>query len=961
MPWMPERWQEIAAFVDRLLDTPPDRRDALIDELSAGDPRRRAELEALRAECEREPALFSFPAAEQFAALFDDETPYPASLADRYRMIRELGRGGMATVFLARDEKHGRDVAVKVVRPSVTAALGADRFLREIEIAARLHHPHIVALYDSGEAEGALYYVMPYEPEPSLRQRLVRAGPLPPEEVVRVLRDVCDALAYAHARGIVHRDIKPDNVLLSGRHALLTDFGIAKAILESSTRAATDPEPAARADRVDVRRRTSDTIGGNVLGTPAYMAPEQIAAKPVDHRTDLYAVGVLGYELLTGQPPFADGDRDDVLSAHLTATPVPLPTRRPDVPALLAAVVMRCLEKRPDDRWQSAEEMMHALAPLAGARGDTSSVLRRRWVQAAALAAIVAALGGAAAVSRWRAQPAASWRDRFARMRVEQFTDFPGSEVDATISRDGRLVSFLADRDGPFDAFVSEAGSGRFVNLTGGQLDQLYNEDVRNVGFTNDATHTWIRTADIASPASVSLVPTAGGARRPFLGTAVSAAWSPDGSRLAYHEATEGDPIFVADSAGANPRRLHVALPGLHSHYPTWSPDVRFVYYTHGLPPDETDIWRIPSAGGTPERITSHASRVGYPVLLDDRTLLYTATDDDGGGPWLFMMDVNDRIATRLSSGVEHYTSVAASDEVAGRPRRLVATVSNPVVRLWTVPITSAIAGERAATQLSLPTARSAAPRFAPDSSLLYLAARGAADGLWRSSAGGAAELWKPARGAVAGAAAMSPDGRRVCFVVRHERRSTLRCANADGSGVRTLADSLDVRGAPSWSPDSRWMAIAARDGAGLRVFKVPAAGGAPVQLVATASSNPVWSPDGGYILYSGTSRGRTVPLAAVTPEGAPHPLRLPALSVDRIGDSYRFLPSGKGLVVKLGGFRRQDFWLFDLATGARRQLTALRPGESVHRFDVSPDGARIVFERVRENSNIALLELPAR
>jgi Tol biopolymer transport system component len=178
---------------------------------------------------------------------------------------------------------------------------------------------------------------------------------------------------------------------------------------------------------------------------------------------------------------------------------------------------------------------------------------------------------------------------------------------------------------------------------------------------------------------------------------------------------------------------------------------------------------------------------------------------------------------------------------------------------------------------------------------------------------------------------------------------------------MRPLADSLDVRGAPSWSPDGLSIAVAARDGAAVRLFRVSAEGGEAVRLVDSVSSNPVWSPDGRFILYSGTARGRSVPLRAVTPEGKPFPLPFPALVVDRLSDSYRFLPDGKSFVVKLGGFRRQDFWLFDAVSGARRQLTRLRPGESVSRFDISRDGKRIVFERTRENSDIALIELPSR
>jgi Tol biopolymer transport system component len=951
-----DTWPELAALVDKLLDAAPEQRDRVIDELSAGDTIRRDQLRALRVECEREPALLRTSAAERFASLFDDDARFPDALLQRYRLTRELGRGGMATVYLAHDVKHGRDVAVKVVRASVAATVGVDRFLREIEIVAQLHHPLIVPLYDSGEADGALYYVMPYVPELSLRQRIARDGPLPVDDVAFILRDVCDALAHAHAHGIVHRDIKPDNVLVSGRHALISDFGIAKAALESSQRITAESAAAGRADAGNA------TAAGVIVGTPTYMAPEQIdASARVDHRADIYAVGVLGYELLTGAPPFVGAWAQGILSAHLTEAPAPLTAHRPDVPPALTNIVMRSLEKRPDDRWQSAEEVGRRLEPLAAAHGPDDAQRRRaRWMRAAAAVVGIAVLSAAAVVAA-RRSAAGSWEKRWSQMHIERFTDFPGSEVDAAISANGELVTFLSDRDSVFDAFVSRVGSGRFQNLTAGRFNQLFNEDVRNVGFSYAATDVWVRVADITARASVSRIPVTGGPPRRFLNTAVSAAWSPDGSLVAYHELTPGDPIFVADSNGANPRQLYIAPEGLHSHHPAWSPSGEFLYFTHGLPPDAMDIWRVPARGGSPERMTSHNSRVEYPVLLDDRTLVYTATADDGSGPWLYLMDVNDRAPRRLISGVEHFISIAASAEIPGKPRRLVATVSNPVAQLWTVPLTGSMADDSSARRVTLPTERAAAPRFASDGALLYLAARGGTDGVWRFSAAGATEMWRPEEGAVTSAAAVSRDGAHVCFVVRHAGRSTLRCMNVDGSGMRVVAESLDVRGAPSWSPDGRWIAIAARDGRAVRVFKVPMSGGQPVRLVDSVSFNPVWSPDGRFILYSGTPRGRGAPLQAVTPEGVPYALPFLPVSVDRLGDSYRFVPDNKALVVKLGGFRRQDFWMFDMATGRRRQLTRLRPGESVDRFDVSPDGKRIVFERVRENSDIALIELPSR
>jgi serine/threonine protein kinase/Tol biopolymer transport system component len=935
-------WSELTSLIDKLLDAPQDERGALVQQLSAGDLVRRADLDALLAQCEREPALLSVPAADRFAKLFESERRFPDALAERYVVTRELGRGGMATVYLARDVKHNRDVAVKVMLPVVASMLGTDRFLREIELVAQLRHPHIVPLFDSGNADGALYYVMPYEPGLSLRERLGHESLLPPEQVIVILRDICDALAYAHAQGIVHRDIKPDNVLLSGQHALVADFGIAKAASDAALQR--DPE------------------SGPSLGTPMYMAPEQILGDArLDHRADIYAVGALGYELLTGAPPFV-GDGNKSILRRLRESPEPLTARRPDVPIPLADVVMRCLQREPSDRWQTAGELLEQLESLAAtARNAKDFRRRRRRTQIIAAAVAIAALGLVSALAWRSSREQLSWRSRWSKMRIEKITDFPGSEVDAAISRDGKVAAFLSDRDSVFDAFVTAIGSGRFTNLTAGRYDQLLNEDVRNIGFSPDGSQVWIRVADLNSPASVSLLPATGGPARPFLNTAVMVAWSPDGARLAYHETTPGDPIFVASGDGTSARQIVIGARGLHSHHLTWSPDGRFVYFAHGVPPDEMDIWRVSAAGGSPERITSHNSRVAYPVVVDDHTLLYTATADDGTGPWLYMMDVEDRVPTRLSTGVEHFLSIAASAEVPGQPRRLVATVSNPSVELWTIPLTDGVSGEETASRLSLPTARAAAPRFAHDSSLLYLASRSGADGLWRLSGTTATEIWQPTDGALGGAAGISPDGKKICFAVRHRQRSTLRCALADGSGVATLADSLDVRGAPSWSQDGRWIAVAVKDGEAVRVFRIPAQGGVPQRLVDSVSSNPVWSPDGKFVLYSGIPRGRSVPLKAVTPDGKPFPLPFAPLLVDRLGDSYRFLPDGKTIVVKLGGFRRQDFWLFDVASGKRRQLTRFRPGQSLLRFDVSPDGTRIVFERVRENSDIALIEVPAR
>src|SRR6266699_3842964 len=257
----------------------------------------------------------------------------------------------MSRVFLAQEVRLGRQVVVKVLPPEMAAGVSAERFEREIRLAAALQHPHIVPLLTAGSQGDLLYYVMPHIAGESLRARIAHERELPVGDTVRILLDVCDALAYAHGHGVVHRDVKPDNVLLSGKHALVTDFGVAKAVASSSG-------------------ATALTSLGMALGTPAYMAPEQAAGDPaVDHRADLYAVGALGYELLTGRTPFGGLSPQGMLAAQVTTTPDPVTRHRDTVPPALAAVIMRCLAKHPADRPQSAEELVGQLEAMATPAG----------------------------------------------------------------------------------------------------------------------------------------------------------------------------------------------------------------------------------------------------------------------------------------------------------------------------------------------------------------------------------------------------------------------------------------------------------------------------------------------------------------------------------------------------------------------------------------------------------------
>src|SRR5688572_444785 len=266
-------------------------------------------------------------------------TNYPigAILGAQYRLEQEVGHGAMGRVFLARDLKHGRAVAVKMLHGDLTTSISIERFTREIQVISRLNHPHIVGLYDSGEFDGQLYYVMPLVEGDTLRDRLRREKRLPAEDAVRITLQICDALAYAHSHGIVHRDIKPDNILLPTRnHAVLADFGLSRALMT-----ATD-------------RRLTAT--GFSLGTPRYMSPEQTAGdREVDGRSDIYSLGTVLYEMLSGEPPFVDEDVRRLLARKLSEPPPELKARRPDVPVAVAGVVRTALATIPAERFKAAD------------------------------------------------------------------------------------------------------------------------------------------------------------------------------------------------------------------------------------------------------------------------------------------------------------------------------------------------------------------------------------------------------------------------------------------------------------------------------------------------------------------------------------------------------------------------------------------------------------------------------
>ena len=460
------------------------------------------------------------------------------AVGDRYRVEREIGAGGMATVYQAHDVKHGRDVAIKVLHPDLAAALGADRFLAEIRTTAKLQHPHILPLLDSGEAGGLLYYVMPLVIGESLRRRLERERQLPIEDAVRIAREAASALDYAHRQGIVHRDVKPENILLHDGSALVADFGIALAVQTAGG------------------QRMTQT--GLSLGTPQYMSPEQaMGERTIDARSDIYSLAAVTYEMLSGEPPFTGATVQAVVAKVISAEPQAITMTRRNVSAGVASTVHRGLEKLPADRHGSAAEFAAALVATVdtgwqprGSMGPVASMRPRRhsvvpWLAAAGLSAAAFIAGKTLAPPDENGVPGPI----MATLLPEVGEEWSGSGVHLAMSADGRHVAVISRRDGESSIIVrslDSLGSKRLPN-TKDAFYPFWSPDGRSIGFFAD---NQLKKIDLATGAVIALCP----AVRPGGGS-----WGADNVIIFVPERAVG--LHRVSASGGTCEKLAVAAP----------------------------------------------------------------------------------------------------------------------------------------------------------------------------------------------------------------------------------------------------------------------------------------------------------------------------------------------------------------------------------------------------------------
>ena len=844
------------------------------------------------------------------------------ALADRYAIDRELGHGGMATVYLARDPKHDRPVALKVLRPELAAVLGGERFLREISLTAQLQHPHILTLIDSGEADGFLYYVMPYVEGESLRQRLEREGQLPLDEALRITRAIALALDFAHGHGVIHRDIKPENIMLHEGEPMVADFGIALAVSTAG------------------RERLTET--GLSLGTPAYMSPEQASAEPrLDGRSDQYSLACVLYEMLAGEPPYTGPTAHAIIAKRLTE-PIPrLGTVRRVTPAVEAAVT-KALAKAPADRFATAGAFAAALT------AESPTHPRRRFA-GAALALII--ISGAAA-----------WFYASKNSKVGQdhpdvvpFTSSPGQKSAPVFSPDGNAIAYAwrGENDDNSDIYVKLIGAGGPLRLTSGPAREYcpaWSPDGRYIAFVRDGPS--------GDRAAYYLIPALGGSERKIgeaygqRGTGRCIDWSLDGKylivadRMAPEDSRSGILLLSVEDGQ---RKALVSQPAPYVGNPMLSPDGNTVAYVQGAGFLAGDIYVVSVSGGQPRRLTTDGRFLGgLAWTADGKEIVFSS---NRGGLWRLWR-------TSFSGGtpepVNGVGEGAGGPTISPRGNRLAYVHRRVDVNLWRTP-GPGWKGRRPAPMKVIASSRADQEgAFSPDGKRIAFGSdRSGSVEIWTCNSDGTNQAQLTSlKAADSGAPRWSPDGKTIAFDARLEGHGDIFVISADGGAPRRLTTDPAENNVPTWSRDGKWIYFSSDRTGNWQIWKIPSGGGSAVQVTKNGGFSAQESLDAKF-LYIWAEEGTIWKMPVSGGE------TVPVLQSVVVFAWWKIAPGG--IYVVDGSTTSAPVRFFDFATRRAKTITSMDLGYLVPHattFDVSPDGQWILFERVDQvESDIMLVE----
>ena len=843
-----------------------------------------------------------------------------------YEIQSALGAGGMGEVYCARDPKLNRLIAIKVLREEFTADLQRRfRFEREAQSIAALNHPNIVTIYSVEEADGLHFLTMELVDGKPLGDMIVKGG-LPLARILSVAIPLVDAISAAHQKRITHRDLKPANLMITadGRVKVL-DFGLAKLMEQSPIEPAVSALP------------TSLTGEGRIVGTVAYMSPEQAEGKPIDPRSDLFSLGVILYELATGERPFKGDTPVSTITSILRDTPRSITELNREMPSDLAKIVRRCLVKDAEYRYQTAKELRNDLEELRH-DGDTDGLARairwrlpvRGWSRALITLGLVT-VGALALVAgsrflNWVRTPPVPM---VGGGRLSLLVSSENEVRDPALSPDGKMIAYIAGEAGHLDLYVSRVAGGERVRLT----DDTSAKDQPSFSPDGDRIVFSRRRPD-AQVREVCIIPTFGGRAIPVISDGESPVWSPDGSRLAFVLHRLGEPMALATTAadGSDLRillRADADLPYLH--LSSWAPDGTQLAISRSAGGINQEVWLAPAAGGPARRLWQDPPGVfsGDPIFTADGSGIVHASNR-GGSTNLWFMPMKGDEPVRLTSGPgpDESPSVARNGSIAFLSSRNRQTL---IVHRLDTGETRTLATHHAALW---------GPSFSPDGREVAFS-RNETDGSWH--------IWTlPAAGGTPRQVTSSrlpeiyprytPDGSAILFQTwASEPRRIWRVPRDGGQAVAlTPARGLhDEYG--DMSPDGRWLAFARTDQGTVRVYIAPTAGGEGRWLTDSPSTTPRWSPDGQWIAF-GSDRSADGGIWLIRPDGTGRH------RLTQTGGWPVWWPDGKQIgyqTVTLQG--NELIAVVRLDGSSPRTLNTLRFNGTNYPFDVSPDGSRLV------------------
>jgi Tol biopolymer transport system component len=955
-----DRQREIERICHGALERETSARGSFLDEACAGDDALRREVESLLAHEGAAEGFLGRPALE-VAARGMAEVADALALGQAigtYTILSRLGAGGMGEVYRARDERLGREVAIKVLPALFTVdPARLARFEREARMLAALNHPNIATIYGVEEANGVRALVLELVEGATLADRLV-TGPLAVKEALAIAEQIASAIEAAHEKGIIHRDLKPANIKITPNGVVkVLDFGLAK------VRSSDEIEPdLSQLPMVSF----SGTADGVLLGTLAYMSPEQARGKPLDTRADIWAFGCVLYEMLTGRSPFAGETMSDTIAAILSADPGwrALPDA---VPAAVRHLLQRCLAKDParrlrdigDARLELEDAINGPFAPVVviDAHGHRN---RLGWgVAGLLLVALVTVVLGRIARPGARSNSAPSFS------RVIRLTNGPAQAFGPTISADGKWVAYLSNAGGPTNVWAKFIAGGDAVNLTAlAGLDITASTVIGGLEISADGAHVAViaRPHGSSTPFETWEIPAPlPGAPRKLLDPGwVGLRWSPDGRQITFIHAgaAAGDALIVADSDDTNRRELIRTHDAIHIHWPTWSRD-GYIYFirvlTTSFEGEGGEIYRIDSRGGEVEPVVQTSRRAVFPLPMPDGTGLMYAANPDTADLNLWWRPTGGGEAKQLTAGVGEY----AEPRISADGRTVVCTLyetRQSLIRIAVTgepsPSTKAITGEDSGDF---------DPSVAPAGSrIVFASSRSGSRHLWTANIDGT-----DARPLTSGSSfddrpAFSPDGRQIAFVSDRGGQRAIWLISRDGGTPRRLANVAPT-GLLGWSRDGSQIVYAAGAGDWPGLWAASLADGHAKRLPTLgAAAEPSWCPTRDIIAYiwpanEGPAFTR---IGFVDTTGRPVYASLPA-GPNFLNGILAWAPDGRRLAaVKQDAGSTSSVWLVDPdASDPFRRLADFPVGVRIRGIAWTRDGSGLIVGKQQSSSSVVLLE----